>query len=48
MPKRESQSYLRARLDRIASLEREGRLSPSVAARIRRAIEEESSGSRPT
>ncbi|MBM4033204.1 MAG: hypothetical protein FJ291_15675 [Planctomycetes bacterium] len=43
--KPKSQSYLKERLDRIAALEREGRLSPSVAARIRRAIEEESSGS---
>ncbi len=40
-PKPKSQSYLNQRLDRIAALERDGRLSPAVAARVRKAIEDE-------
>ena len=40
-PKHKSQSYLNQRLDRIAALERDGRLSPQVAARVRKAIEDE-------
>ncbi|HUT36498.1 MAG TPA: hypothetical protein VNE39_23625 [Planctomycetota bacterium] len=40
-PKPKSQSYLEGRLRRIAAAERDGRLAPSVAARVRRAIEDE-------
>ncbi len=40
-PKPRSQSYLNQRLERLAALERDGRLSPAAAARVRKAIEEE-------
>ncbi|MBM4042029.1 MAG: hypothetical protein FJ290_26335 [Planctomycetes bacterium] len=40
--KPKGQSYLNQRLERIAAFEREGRLSPAVAERVRKAIEEES------